>query len=92
MCGHLKSLDHETLEPLATWLLPKKHSRGVGNMFIACGVLYKVSSSSRRRAEVDWAFNLFTRRASRLRVGWHNLHSKTTMVNYNPVDQGGHSS
>ncbi len=83
----VSNIHPENLQAKATWLLPRKQSENLGNIFIVCGVLYRVNSMTGSEAKVDWAYNLYTKRASKVNLDWRNLFGKSTMVNYNPVDQ-----
>ena len=83
----VSSINTETLQLQASWLLPSQKSRDLGNMFIACGVLYRVNSMTSPQAHIDWAYNLYTKRASKLSMTWLNTFGKATMINYNPRDQ-----
>lgn len=70
------------------WNISLDHHK-VGEMFIVCGVLYAVDSTTERNTKIRFAFDLYKRVLLDVNLSFTNPFRSTTMLGYNPKDQVG---
>lgn len=59
------------------------HHKNVGEMFIVCGVLYAIDSTTDRTTKIRFAFDLYRRELQEVLLTFTNPFKKTTTVGYN---------
>ncbi|KAF2901206.1 hypothetical protein ILUMI_04981 [Ignelater luminosus] len=64
------------------WNFSMEHQK-VGEMFVACGVLYAIDSISTYHSKVRFALDLYTERLVEINLDFTNPFESTTMATYN---------
>lgn len=59
------------------------YARQVGEMFIVCGVLYAIDSTTERNTKIRLALDLYTMKLLDVTLSFTNPFRKTTTVGYN---------
>lgn len=79
----VSKINETTLEPLITFDLSIQHPK-IGEMFIICGVLYAVDSSSKRETKIRFALDLYTgNRLLDKEIDFRNPLNGTSTIAYN---------
>jgi hypothetical protein len=79
----VSKINETTLEPLVTFDLSLQHPK-IGEMFIICGVLYAVDSSSKRDTKIRFALDLYTgNRLLDKEIDFTNPLNGTSTIAYN---------
>ncbi|XP_054714210.1 uncharacterized protein LOC129223869 isoform X2 [Uloborus diversus] len=72
-----------TLVPEYAWNITLPH-RSVGEMFIACGVLYGVDSVTTASTHIRFAFDLYQDKVLDANIAFSNPFQNNSMITYNP--------
>lgn len=75
--------DPQSLRTESVWNVTA-NQRTVGDMFIACGILYALDSTTETLTKVRFAFDLFLDAAVPVSVNFTNPFRHNTFVSYNP--------
>ncbi|XP_022240230.1 uncharacterized protein LOC111085528 [Limulus polyphemus] len=75
-----------TLQTEKMWNLTLDH-RGIGETFIACGVLYAISSVTALKTRISYAYDLYCNKTLDINLDFINPFGRTTMVSYNAKEE-----
>ncbi|CAG9762337.1 unnamed protein product [Ceutorhynchus assimilis] len=78
----IMKVDIDPMTPNYIWNISIDHHK-VGEMFIACGVLYAVDSISDRTSKIRFALDLYKNVLLDVNLQFSNPFRKTTMLSYN---------
>ncbi len=70
------------MDVLFSWNISIQH-KSVGEMFIVCGVLYALDSTSDRTTKIRFAYDLYRKELYDVLLTFTNPFRKTTTVGYN---------
>ncbi|KFM77953.1 Noelin, partial [Stegodyphus mimosarum] len=79
----VRKLDPYTLNTEYIWNLTFPH-QNVGEMFIACGVLYGVTSVTEPTTNIKFAFDLYQNKVLEANIAFSNPFRNNSMIAYNP--------
>ncbi|XP_013794852.2 uncharacterized protein LOC106478823 [Limulus polyphemus] len=75
-----------SLQTEKMWNITLKH-RGIGEMFIICGVLYTIDSVNELNTRISYAFDLYQNKAIDVNLDFTNPFVRTAMASYNARDE-----
>ncbi|KRX22198.1 Myocilin, partial [Trichinella nelsoni] len=81
------NIDANYLTLIRSLLVPLNNETSISNMFIMCGVLYGLRSSTDYDSNIDFVYDLYEEKFYNISIKWRNPFYKTTMLNYNPLDR-----
>ncbi|KRY93578.1 Myocilin [Trichinella pseudospiralis] len=81
------NIDANYLTLIRSLLVPLNNETSISNMFIMCGVLYGLHSSTDYDSNIDFVYDLYEEKFYNISIKWRNPFYKTTMLNYNPLDR-----
>ncbi|KRZ78156.1 Myocilin [Trichinella papuae] len=81
------NIDANYLTLIRSLLVPLNNETSISNMFIMCGVLYGLQSSTDYDSNIDFVYDLYEEKFYNISIKWRNPFYKTTMLNYNPLDR-----
>ncbi|KAK7083078.1 Olfactomedin-like domain protein [Halocaridina rubra] len=76
-------IDPWTLKVEYSWNISINHHK-FGELFITCGVLYAIDSTTERDTKIRFALDLYRKRFLDVDLPFNNPFRKTTMLGYNP--------
>lgn len=76
-------MDTEKLSIQYSWNITLNHKQ-FGEMFIVCGVLYAIDSTTEKNSHIRIAVDLYNPKIINVNLPFSNPFRKTTTVGYNP--------
>lgn len=76
-------MDTENLLIQYSWNITLDHKK-FGEMFIVCGVLYAIDSTTEKNSQIRIAVDLYSPKIINVNLPFSNPFRKTTTVGYNP--------
>ncbi len=83
----ISSIDPDSFSVVETWETDSTRKTGIGNAFMACGIMYAVNSYSSSPTTINYAYDTSDSTSSTVSLTWYNSYSYNSMVTYNPEEE-----